>query len=828
VEEDGDCQQSENGPGPDSPELSPELMESIALEAVAATPISTVMILDEARSEPVTVTAGEVRPSFVIGPVNGRPIDEYCDSHRLDIPARLKLFSRVCEAVHFAHQHAMIHRDLKPSNILVGADGVPNVVDFGSAGRIDLDTHRERVRTPEYTSPEQINGEPVTTASDIYAMGVVLYQLLAGRWPYQIKTQATADVLQAACEQAPERPSVAVFRVDRPDDSSTTLESSPARFPTPEQIAAARSSLPGRLKRILAGDLDKIVLMALSKEPEGRYGSADQFAEDLDRYRKGLPVRAHRNLWTYRARKFARRYAAVIAAGVLLFVALVGGVVATSMDLTRARRDRERVEEAFRKSRQTISPIFNHVSEDRLLNQAGLQPVRQALLLDLKRFYEDVLHQAGDDPALRAEVAAAQAHLARIAGLTRPATEAVAPYQRAIALWEDLVKGQPDDREYQAKLAQTLDDFGEALLLLDGRLDEAFAAFSRARTLIEPLVAADPESASTRRELASILTHIAEIQRRRTQFDEAAQSLHKVVEIESQLAAEDTQSLEPRIALADAYSALGRLLLEQPDLVEARSAYQQAIEILDPLTREHPELADQSHQLASDLGDLSTIQQKTALGGAAVDSLRRSLEVYERLDQFYPDVLTYQEGLGSTYNMLSDLRGHQGETAEAIALARKARTLFERLAAENPKRAGLSHDLARSHYNVGRLLKQTGDAADALRSFQRAIDVLESQSDLDPKGNYSLARSAAQCVSLIGLKDQSKAAGSPITEPSKGDQLRRQIYSDRAIASLRRANRAGFLDTDSLQSNTDFDSIRHRPDFQALVKEVEDKPATGK
>ena len=196
-------------------------------------------------------------------------------------------------------------------------------------------------------------------------------------------------MLQAACEQAPERPSVAVFRVDKQDDSG--------------EIATARSTTPNRLKRILTGDLDAIILMALSKEPEGRYGSADQFAEDLERYRKGLPVRARRNSLVYRAGMFARRYVAAIVAGLLLVLALVGGIVATTMALGHAHHDRDRIADAFRKSRQTVNPLFTLASEDRLLNQAGLHPLRQALLLDLKRFYEDFLKfdQGGGDPTLR-------------------------------------------------------------------------------------------------------------------------------------------------------------------------------------------------------------------------------------------------------------------------------------------------------------------------------------------------------------------------------------------------------------------------------------------
>ena len=575
----------------DNPELSADLMESIALEAVAAASIS-IISRDDARSSPVAISTGEGRPSFVMEAVDGQPIDQYCDSHRLDVPARLKLFSRVCEAVHFAHQHAMIHRDLKPNHILVTADGMPTIAGFGIAKRIDSETHGERILTPEYASPEQIQGEPVTTAGDIYAMGVVLYQLLAGQWPYRLKTRSDDDVLQAACEQAPERPSIAVFRVDTQDDSA--------------KIAAARSTTPNRLKRILAGDLDAIVLMALSKEPEGRYASAQQFADDLVRYRKGLPVWARRNSSVDRAVKFARRYAATIIAGLLLVLALIGGIVATTMSLVHARRERDRVEAAFRKSRQTVNPLFDRASENRLLSQAGLHPLRQALLLDLKRFYEDFLNfnQAGDDPSLRAELAEAHARLAKIHSLTGSATQAIAQYERAIALWETLVKAHPSDREYPANLAQTLNDFGAVLLPLNGRLDEALTAFSRAGSLIEPLLAEDPESVSLRHKLVAILTNIAQIQQRQGLFDEAAQSLEKVVEIESQRAAEDPQSLDPRIALASAYSALGRVFVEQPELVKAMTAYNQAIEILDSLTKEHPELSDQAEQLAADLGDL--------------------------------------------------------------------------------------------------------------------------------------------------------------------------------------------------------------------------------
>ncbi len=412
-------------------------------------------------------------------------------------------------------------------------------------------------------------------------------------------------------------------------------------------------------------------------------------------------------------------------------------------------------------------------------------------------------------------MAEASTALARINGLTGTATQAVAQYQQAIALWETLVAKHPGERDYPARLAKTLNEFGDILMPLNGRLDEALAAFVRARSLMESLVDTDPESLSLHHNLASILMNVARIQQQRGQLDDAAQSLERVVEIEAQLAATDPKSLDFQIALARAYSAMGRLFFEQPnEPVRAMAAYRQAIEVLDSLTREHLELPNQFEQLAADLVDLSTLQKKTRQSELALKGLRRSLEIIERLDQLYPGVLSYQESLATNYNLLSDHQREQGETAEALTLARTARTLFEQLVAEHPNTTSFTLELARSHNIIGRLLKRGGESAEALRSLQHAIDQLDSLANLDPKNNYDLACNIALCVSLIDAKD-----------PSKTDQLRKQIYVDRAHTALRRAAKGGYLDADMLNSNPDLDSIRDRPDFQAIVKEVEEKPA---
>jgi eukaryotic-like serine/threonine-protein kinase len=805
-------------------------------------------------------TTEDYRPYFVMEYVEGQHINEYCSSRRLDVPARLRLFAQVCHAVHFAHQHAVIHRDLKPSKILVTPDGAPKITDFGIVELIQPEAGDDQaaismkpllsgagalVITPEYASPEQVKGGTVTTASDVYSLGVVLYQLVSGRQPYRFTSWSDSEIFQAICEQVPEKPSTAIMR--RPDarpelsgdllpsvprGSATELFAAPVPLSvppllsTPDEIASARGLTPHRLTRILAGDLDQIVLMALRKEPERRYASAEQLGDDLHRYLKGGPVRAHRDSRVYRANKFVRRHAVAVGAGFLVLLALVAGIIATTTSLVTVRRQRDRTADSFRQASQTIDQLFTHISEERLLNQPGMYPLRKALLLDARRFYEDFLNQHGAGRELHAELATAHTRLAKITSLTGSKPEAVIQYRQAVALWEKLVWKKPDNPDYQANLAQTLNDLGIVLLHVEGRLDEALDTFCQAQKMIELLISVHPESFSQRLALGLVLQNIAEIQRLQGKPDKAITSIERALTIESQLAAEGIQSLETRIALATAHATLGRVFAGQPaESLPAIAAYHRAIELRDEVTRERPELAEQSYQLASDLSDLSSLEQKFGQTEPSVANLRRAMQIFERIDLFYPGVASYQHGLGTAYNMLSNLERQRGERAEALVFAQNARSLFERLVSENPKNAFFLRDLAKSHNNLGRLHAQAGDSAEALRSFQRAVDLFESLHALDPADSYNLACNVALSIPLIGVK---KGAQGTAQELSRGDQLRRQLYGTRAIEALRRAADGGALNPQTLQDEIDLDSLRARADFQALAKEVEEKPATAR
>jgi serine/threonine protein kinase/tetratricopeptide (TPR) repeat protein len=272
---------------------------------------SIVRLLDGGSTE-------EGLPYLIMEYVEGVRIDEYCDTHKLSITERLQLFCAVCRAVQYAHETLVIHRDLKPSNILVTRDGVVRLLDFGIAKVLNPQWSPEtgltrtgwRPMTPEYASPEQVRGAPVTKATDIYSLGVLLYELLTGHRPYRVGSA----VEQHGYVEEAEKPSIAVDKIGEkaaPDDSTRSLT-------TPQLAAEARALRPQELTRCLRGDLDTIVMKAISWEPEDRYASAEEFSQDIERHLAGLPIRARRPTLLYRAGKFVRRHAESLATAILI------------------------------------------------------------------------------------------------------------------------------------------------------------------------------------------------------------------------------------------------------------------------------------------------------------------------------------------------------------------------------------------------------------------------------------------------------------------------------------------------------------------------------
>src|SRR5882724_6730752 len=281
-------------------------------------------------------------PYFVMEYGEGSPMTEYCDERKLSITERLRLFRDVCDVVQYAHQNLVVHRDLKPSNILVTADGAVKLLDFGIAKLLEADpgsaisetTTGLPLMTPEYASPEQIRGEPVTTASDVYSLGIVLYELLTGHYPYRFKDRSLSEIMRVICEQEPEAPSHAISRVETRSGDGTTQATI-----SPETVSRTREGKPDKLRARLRGDLNDIALMALRKDPHRRYRTVEQLSEDIRRHLEGRPVLARKATLAYRASKFIRRYKTGAAVAAIILLTLLGGILATMRQASIARQE---------------------------------------------------------------------------------------------------------------------------------------------------------------------------------------------------------------------------------------------------------------------------------------------------------------------------------------------------------------------------------------------------------------------------------------------------------------------------------------------------------
>ena len=350
------------------------------------------------------VTDGQL-PYLVMEYVDGVPITTYCDRQRLGIEERLQLFRDVCAAVHHAHQNLVIHRDIKPSNILVTEDRRVKLLDFGIAKLLNptfgpddqpLTRTEWRVMTPEYASPEQVRGDSLTTASDVYTLGVVLYELLCGRRPHVLTGSSPHELAQRIIQREPPLPSAAVTRTESTGSDETDRDESP------ETVAAERGLSVERLRRRLQGDLDAIVMMALRKESARRYGSADLLWEDVQRHLDGLPVLAHHATRWYRARKFLGRHRMQATAAAFAALSLLTGATIAVRQAAAASRERDRAEQALGQSQQVADFLVGlfgtrpstGVARDEVtakdllatgtarIEQLATRPVLQAQMLD--------------------------------------------------------------------------------------------------------------------------------------------------------------------------------------------------------------------------------------------------------------------------------------------------------------------------------------------------------------------------------------------------------------------------------------------------------------
>ena len=614
-------------------------------------------------------TTDDGAPYLVMELIEGTPIDQYCENHRLGISERLLMFNQVCSAVQYAHQRLVIHRDIKPNNILVTAEGIPKLLDFGIAKILDPSSGAEttlvRSMTPEYASPEQIRGETITTATDVYSLGVVLYKLLTGRSPYPEKMRAPLEFANAVCEAEPPRPSTI----------RTPLNCTDNKFPRTE---ASENS--AKVKRALRGDLDNIVLKALRKEPERRYSSVEQFAEDIRRHLKGLPVTAMKGSIRYRASKFARRNRVVMAAGALVAITLVAGIWATIRQARIARRqadiasiERARAERRFSDVRELANSLIFEI-HDSIQGLPGATPSRKLLLDRAVRYLDKLSQDSGGDLSLQRELAWAYHRLATVQGDTSQSnlgevSAAQVSNQKAMALFEAVAKADPNNLSDQLNLAMAY----RGRAFFDIYETSGLAEINRALAVTEPLMRNDANNLDLKNERAQEYFILANIQDANGDRLQSIDSFRKVLDLRQDI------------------------LSSQPSYPDIRHG-----------------VAKVTVLLAHEMGRFGSRDDALRLMKTGI----AEFEALVRESRGDPGIV---RELGSAEGRRGELELMAGDITAARADFHDARRRIERLARLDPENKMLQSDLWAVQFHDGRALSVAGRNAEALPILERAF-----------------------------------------------------------------------------------------------------------
>jgi serine/threonine protein kinase/tetratricopeptide (TPR) repeat protein len=657
-------------------------------------------------------TAGDGAPYFVMELIEGESIDQYCDHHKQGIGDRLRLFLEVCSAVQFAHQRLIVHRDLKPGNILVTADGTPKLLDFGIAKILDPEAATEtceptltqfRALTPSYASPEQIKGEPITTASDVYSLGVILYELLSGHHPYIVAGDTPEKAARAVCELEPKRPSSVVLG---------SISASHGHSPEPGTTTSARTSENAeKLRKGLRGDLDNIVLMALRKEPQRRYSSVEQFAQDIRRHLENLPVIARKDTARYRASKFMKRHKAGVSAtaGVAVIVLAALGVT-----LHEARIAQGRFNDVRRLANSMISEVHDSIAK-----VPGTTAARKLIAQRSLDYLDRLSQDAGRDRSLQGELATAYVKVGDVQGQSYYANlgdsvGALVSYRKALAIRETLAADDPGNLAKRLDLAQSYNKVGEMLAKM-GDQSNASANYQKALPLVESLVAQDSSSLDNGNELVLTLTRF------------------------------------------------GYLLEDMGNLPGALVRHRAAVATGEKLLATHPADPLACHDLATAYNNVGDLLAKSGNARDGLEIYRKGLGVCTWVSPDDPNsTQANTRGWVDDYLRMGEMLTQLGNKKEAFENLQKAMSIARRLSAADPQNAQARSDLSACYQSIGDSQVAFGDATRALENYHRSIIIRQELSAEDVhnvEAQVDLASSYAKLAQVyMMLASRSKAA----------------------------------------------------------------------